>query len=155
MKKSILAVAALALLCGGAGSFTHESSLAAKTRKTTKTKHRGKTSNASLNSIFQSSVGKYPYEINLLKKPVLKARLVKLLGQSRYNTMARYFQTQTPVEFSNWNYYTMGGEQHNMGSTFFEISYNPGADALAVKYVIEGNVRIFAEKRNVNYYWDY
>lgn len=110
---------------------------------------------ASLKSVFQSAIGKYPMDVNLLRKPAMKSRLVKLLGQSRYNTMAKYFEVQVPIEFSNWNYYTWGAQAHMCGYNEFQISYNPEQDALAVKYIWEGNEKVYKEKPSVKAYWDY
>lgn len=44
--------------------------------RSTKTKNASR-SGGSLKSIFQNNVGRYPYDVGLLRKPALKARLVK------------------------------------------------------------------------------
>ena len=122
--------------------------------KTTQATSGKSTSTKSLKSIFQNAIGKYPYEIKLLKKPALKARLVKLMGVSRDNVMCKNFDVQTPVEFSNWNYHTMACQAHNCGGTEFEISYNPETDNLCVRYRVDGEDKFFKEKPG-NAIWDY
>ena len=109
----------------------------------------------SVKTIFQSAIGQYPSDINLLTKPAIKKRLIKLLGQSRYNTMVKNFDVQVPIEFANWNYQTWGAQAHSCGYNEFQISYNPKQDALAVKYIWEGKAKVFKEKPSVNAYWDY
>lgn len=108
----------------------------------------------SLASIFQQSIGKYPYEVKLLERPAVSARLIKLIGERRYRFMVTNFQVETPIEFSNWNYYTTGCQAHNCGTTDFTISYNPKENNLCVKYRENGYEQIFKEKKG-NASWDY
>ena len=111
-------------------------------------------SNQTLKSVFQSNIGKYPTSVRLLDKPALKNRLIRLIGAQKYATMKKYWQVETPIEFSNWNFYTSGFEAHNAGENEFEISYNPETDNLCVKYIIGGRMSIYKEKSG-NAYWDY
>lgn len=124
----------------------------------TKKGNKGRTtisnSNESLKSIFQSSIGKYPYKINLLDKPALKKRLIKLVGEAGYKRIKRYFDVQLPIEFNHWNYHTEGWEAHNWGGNGCLISYNPESDNLCVKIYIDCKAKTYKEKQE-NAYWDY
>lgn len=148
MYKVFFSVIVLAL---ASGLSMPQDCQAAQVSKVTKSAGSGK----SVKSLFQSSIGKYPFDVNMFRNQALKARLVKLIGQSRYNYMVKNFDVQTPVEFENWNYHTMACQAHNCGGVEFELSYNPEEDALAVRYRIDGSDRFFKEKRSVNAIWDY
>ncbi|MBP3299653.1 MAG: hypothetical protein J6L73_08270 [Muribaculaceae bacterium] len=153
MKQSFKILFCSLCLLGGAIGATPAADAASPKAKRTSTARKNTTAQ-SLKSIFQSNIGQYPFEINLLKKPALKNRLVKLMGASRYNYMCNNFDTQTPIEFENWNYHTFACQQHNCGGTEFEISYNPQTDNLCVRYRVNGNEKIFKEKSG-NASWDY
>lgn len=114
-----------------------------------------KSTATSLKTVFKNSIGQYPFDVKLLSKPVLKKRLIALMGSNRYNFMVKNFDVETPIEFSSWNYYTGACQAHNCGTTEFGISYNPEQDALAVRYRVDGRQQIFKEKKSVNAYWDY
>lgn len=144
MKKIAIALMAAFALCAATPVITEAA--APKTSSTV-----GK----SLKTVFQNAIGKYPYDVKLLQNATLKARLVKLMGQSRFNVMSKNFDVETPIEFSSWNYHTTACQAHNCGNTDFEISYNPDSDALAVKYRVNGKLSVFKEKPSVNAIWDY
>ena len=52
----------------------------------------------SLSSFFSKNVGKYPSDINLLEFPLLKTRLIALVGNNNYNFIKTYFQVVTPIK---------------------------------------------------------
>lgn len=73
----------------------------------------------SLSSFFRKNIGKYPSDINLLEFPLLKTRLIALVGNNNYNFIKTYFQVVTPIKLGfnkNPNLYEMtGSEAHNAG----------------------------------------
>lgn len=100
---------------------------------------------ASIKTVFKKSLGNYPYEVKLLTSPALKARLVKLMGQKRYNFMVKNFNVETPVELINGDYRAFACQAHNCGITDFSLNYSPDNDILSVKYNVDGKVTIFTE----------
>lgn len=108
----------------------------------------------SLASVFQASIGKYPADVKLFDRPAVRARFINLMGQRRFDFMVANFEVQTPIEFSNWNYYTSGCQAHNCGTTDFSISYNPEENNLCVIYRENGYEQIFKEKKG-KAHWEY
>lgn len=107
----------------------------------------------SLSSFFSKNVGKYPSDINLLEFPLLKTRLIALVGNNNYNFIKTYFQVVTPIKLGfnkNPNLYEVsGGEEHNCMSNNTTIVYNLQLDNLTVQLIKEGSDPfIFQEKKD-------
>ena len=107
----------------------------------------------SLSSFFSKNVGKYPSDINLLEFPLLKTRLIALVGNNNYNFIKTYFQVVTPIKLGfnkNPNLYEVsGGEEHNCMSNNTTIVYNQQLDNLTVQLIKEGSDSlIFQEKKD-------
>ncbi len=107
----------------------------------------------SLSSFFSKNVGKYPSDINLLEFPLLKTRLIVLVGNNNYNFIKTYFQVVTPIKLGfnkNPNLYEVsGGEEHNCMSNNITIVYNQQLDNLTVQLIKEGSDPfIFQEKKD-------
>jgi hypothetical protein len=107
----------------------------------------------SLSSFFSKNVGKYPSDINLLEFPLLKTRLIALVGNNNYNFIKTYFQVVTPIKLGfnkNPNLYEVsGGEEHNCMSNNTTIVYNQQLDNLTVQLIKEGSDPfIFQEKKD-------
>ena len=107
----------------------------------------------SLSSFFSQNVGKYPSDINLLEFPLLKTRLIALVGNNNYNFIKTYFQVVTPIKIGfnkNPNLYEVsGGEEHNCMSNNTTIVYNQQLDNLTVQLIKEGSDPfIFQEKKD-------
>lgn len=107
----------------------------------------------SLSSFFSKNVGKYPSDINLLEFPLLKTRLIALVGNNNYNFIKTYFQVVTPIKLGfnkNPNLYEVsGGEEHNCMSNNITIVYNQQLDNLTVQLIKEGSDPfIFQEKKD-------
>ena len=107
----------------------------------------------SLSSFFSKNVGKYPSDINLLEFPLLKTRLIALVGNNNYNFIKTYFQVVTPIKIGfnkNPNLYEVsGGEEHNCMSNNTTIVYNQQLDNLTVQLIKEGSdPLIFQEKKD-------
>lgn len=107
----------------------------------------------SLSSFFRKNIGKYPSDINLLEFPLLKTRLIALVGNNNYNFIKTYFQVVTPIKLGfnkNPNLYEMTGfEAHNAGYNDITIVYNQQLDNLTVQLIKEGSdPLIFQEKKD-------
>ena len=107
----------------------------------------------SLSSFFSKNVGKYPSDINLLEFPLLKTRLIALVGNNNYNFIKTYFQVVTPIKLGfnkNPNLYEVsGGEEHNCMSNNTTIVYNQQLDNLTGQLIKEGSDPfIFQEKKD-------
>ena len=107
----------------------------------------------SLSSFFRKNIGKYPSDINLLEFPLLKTRLIALVGNNNYNFIKTYFQVVTPIKLGfnkNPNLYEMTvSEAHNAGYNDITIVYNQQLDNLTVQLIKEGSdPLIFQEKKD-------
>lgn len=107
----------------------------------------------SLSSFFRKNIGKYPSDINLLEFPLLKTRLIALVGNNNYNFIKTYFQVVTPIKLGfnkNPNLYEMtSSEAHNAGYNDITIVYNQQLDNLTVQLIKEGSdPLIFQEKKD-------
>lgn len=99
-----------------------------------------------LDKVFRDALGEYPYDVKLFDNPTLRQRLIRLLGQQRYDMLVEYFQVETPIEYGDGAYHTFGCQAHNCGFTEFEILYYPEDDNLCIRYRIEDNESIFMDK---------
>ena len=50
-----------------------------------------------LDKVFRNALGEYPYDVKLFDNSILRQRLIRLLGQQRYDMLVEYFQVQTPI----------------------------------------------------------
>lgn len=97
---------------------------------------------------LKDSEGKYPDDINLLKREAFKKRLKKLLG-NRYKFLAKYFNVQTPVEFTGGIYTAFGCRAHNCADINFMIAYDFSKDILHVGIREDPQVIIYSENGDI------
>lgn len=100
----------------------------------------------SVANLFKENVGKYPREVNLIANTDMKARLVALLGQERYDFLAANFNTETPIEDKDGVYTAEAGKAHDVAATNFTIAYDSKTNLLSVVYRVDGKDETFSEK---------
>lgn len=113
----------------------------AETPVETNKKHKSE-----LATIFKNAVGEYPYEVKLFGNPVLRQRMIRLLGKRRFDVLIENFEVQTPIEYYSGAYHTFACQAHNCGSTEFEIFYYPYDDNLCIRYRVDDVESIFMDK---------
>ena len=99
---------------------------------------------SSLNSLRKFD-GKYAYEVKLLSNPILKNRLINLIGKKRYNYMKSTWAVEGGISIENEILEAWGCEAHNCDMTNFEIVADLNNDKLYVGYMVEGKSEKFGE----------
>ncbi|MDP1726238.1 MAG: hypothetical protein Q8M15_05600 [Bacteroidota bacterium] len=89
--------------------------------------------------------GKYPYEVKLFDNSILKQRLKKLLGNSRYNFLKETWAVETPMEFANNIFVASGCQAHNCGSTNFIIVVDLTNNVMYAGIREEDKVKTYSE----------
>ncbi|MCL1665570.1 hypothetical protein M2T78_14985 [Elizabethkingia ursingii] len=89
--------------------------------------------------------GKYTYEAKLFNNPVLKSRLIRLIGVEKYTFMKNRWRVEGGISVKNNILIAEGCEQHNCDSTNFIIVIDLERDKLSVGYREEKNVIMFRE----------
>lgn len=97
---------------------------------------------------LKGAEGKYPDDINLLKRNALKKRLKKLLG-SKYKFLIKNFNVQTPIEFTGGIYTTFGCRAHSCADTNFMIAYDFSKDILYAGIREDPQVTIYSESGDI------
>lgn len=97
---------------------------------------------------LKGSEGKYPDDINLLKREALKKRLKKLLG-NRYKFLIKNFNVQTPIEFDGGIYTAFGCRAHNCADTNFMIAYDFSKDILHAGVREAPQVTVYSENGDI------
>ena len=100
----------------------------------------------SVAELFKAGVDKYPRDVDFIENAALKARLVSLIGQERYDYLAENFNTQTPIEEKDGLYTAHACEAHNCDATNFTIVYDAKSNVLSVIYRVDGKDETFTEK---------
>ena len=88
---------------------------------------------------------KYAYEVKLLSNPILKKRLINLIGKKRYNYMKKTWAVEGGISIENDILEAGGCEAHNCNMTNFEIVADLNNDKLYVGYMVEGKIEKFGE----------
>jgi hypothetical protein len=102
------------------------------------------TNNSDNLDFLKSTNGKYPYEIKLLKNPILTQRLKKLIG-NRYNFLKDTWAVENPIEVKDNIFVAYGCQAHNCGSTNFIIIIDFYKDAMYAGIRENDNVKIYSE----------
>ena len=89
--------------------------------------------------------GKYPYHVKLLDNSALAKRLIKLLGNSRYNFLKENWDVETPMEFKNNIFVASACQAHACGYTEFIIVFDFSKNVMYASIREEGNVRTYSE----------
>ncbi|AQW89706.1 hypothetical protein BBD28_03105 [Elizabethkingia anophelis] len=92
--------------------------------------------------------GKYTYEVKLFNNPILKNRLVKLMGIDKYTFMKNTWRVEGGISVKNNILTTEGCEQHNCDSTNFIVVIDLERDILYVGYKVENDIYKFGEEQN-------
>lgn len=94
--------------------------------------------------------GKYPHDLNLFEKGVLKTQLINLLGKEKYNVFLQNMSVQIPIEIINDEYtFITGGAPHSFGYDVACIEIDFVNDKISVGILTEGkDVFYFTEKEN-------
>lgn len=119
------------------------------TETTTETTTQPETATEATDSVaelFKAGVDKYPRDVDFMENAALKARLVALIGQERYDYLAENFNTQTPIEEKDGLYTAHACQAHNCEATNFTIVYDAKSNVLSVIYRVDGKDETFTEK---------
>lgn len=92
--------------------------------------------------------GKYTYEVKLLSNPILKKRIVDLIGVQKYNYMKTTWRVEGGITVENKMFDASGCEQHNCGNTNFIVVVDLEKDILYVGYRVENEIQKFGEDQN-------
>lgn len=103
-----------------------------------------KSEETSLSSLRKFN-GEYPYDVKLLSNPILKKRLISLIGKKRYNYMKATWAVEGGVMVENDILEAGGCEAHNCDMTNFIIVVDLKKDVLYVGYMIEEDIKKFGE----------
>jgi hypothetical protein len=94
--------------------------------------------------------GHDPVEEGVFTDPYLKHRLVKLLGENKYDTLVQVMYDCSPIGFNNDLLYWVGYGKNNPESTGGAIIIDLINDEIYVGYEIGGDIQIFSEADNVD-----
>lgn len=103
-----------------------------------------KTEETSLNSLRKFN-GEYSYDVKLLSSPILKKRLISLIGKKRYEYMKTTWAVEGGIMVENDILEAGGCEAHNCDMTNFIIVVDLKKDILYVGYMVEGEINKFGE----------
>lgn len=92
--------------------------------------------------------GKYPYDVKLLSNPILKKRIVDLIGVQKYNYMKNTWRVEGGIGVENNMFDASGCEQHNCGNTNFIIVVDLEKNILYIGYRVESEILKFGEDQN-------
>ncbi|MCT4318804.1 hypothetical protein [Elizabethkingia anophelis] len=122
-------------------------SLAKINNPTSNVKKNNPQTNTSLTFLKKYS-GKYTYEVKLLNNPILKNRLIRLMGIQKYTFMKNTWRVEGGISVKNNILTAEGCEQHNCDSTNFIIVIDLERDILYVGYKVENDIYKFGEEQN-------
>jgi hypothetical protein len=94
--------------------------------------------------------GHDPKQEGVFTDPYLKHRLIKLMGQDKYDTLVRTMYDCTPIGFNNDLLYWMGYGENNPESTGGAIIIDLANDEIYVGFEIGDKIRVYSEADNVN-----
>lgn len=103
---------------------------------------------ASLEPLLKKWVGKYPYEVKLLKNPELRARLQKLMGRD-FGDMDEHFSVETPMELEGGIFKASACEAHNCGANNYYIFVDVASDNINVYHVEDDKTRTYFESGKI------
>jgi hypothetical protein len=94
--------------------------------------------------------GHDPVTEGVFTDPYLKHRLVKLMGQEKYDTLVRAMYDCSPIGFNNDLLYWVGYGEHNPESTGGAVIIDLLNDEIYVGFEIGDKIRIYSEAGNVD-----
>jgi hypothetical protein len=94
--------------------------------------------------------GHDPKEEGVFTDPYLKQRLIKLMGEDKYDTLVRAMFDCTPIGFNNDLLYWMGYGENNPESTGGAIIIDLVNDEIYVAFEIGNKIRTYSEAGNVD-----
>ena len=93
--------------------------------------------------------GHDPVEEGVLNIPFLKHRLVKMMGEGKYDTLVQIMHECTPIGFNNDVVYWMGYSKENPEATGAAILIDLNEDIIYVGYEFDHIIERFSEAGNV------
>jgi hypothetical protein len=111
-----------------------------------------KAENADLNNMefLKKFNGKYPYEVNLLKNPMVIIRLKKLIGENRYKFLIKTWAVETPIEFANNIFVASACKAHDCPTTNFIIVYDFFNNIMYAGIKEYNNIKTYSEDGSSN-----
>ena len=94
--------------------------------------------------------GHDPIDEGVFTDPYLQHRLIKLMGQDKYDTLVRAMYDCTPIGFNNDLLYWMGYGKNNPESTGGAIIIDLVNDEIYVGFEIGNKIRVYSESENVD-----
>ena len=94
--------------------------------------------------------GHDPVEEGVFTDPYLKHRLIKLLGQGKYDTLVKVMYDCSPIGFNNDLLYWVGYGEDNPETEGGAIIIDLVNDEIYVGYEIGDKARIYSEAENVD-----
>jgi hypothetical protein len=94
--------------------------------------------------------GHDPIEEGVFTDPYLKHRLIKLMGEHKYDTLVRAMYDCSPIGFNNDLLYWVGYGENNPESTGGAIIIDLINDEIYVGFEIGDKIRIYSEAGNVD-----
>jgi hypothetical protein len=94
--------------------------------------------------------GHDPVNEKVLSNPGLKKRLVKLMGQNKYDTLVRSMYDCSPIGFNSDLIYWVGYGENNPESTGGAIIIDLANDEIYVGFEIGDKIRVYSEADNVD-----
>lgn len=103
-----------------------------------------KSEETSLSSLRKFN-GEYPSDVKLLSNPILKKRLINLIGKKRYDYMKTTWAVEGSVMVKNDILEAGGCEAHNCNMTNFIMVIDLKKDILYVGFMVEEEIKMFGE----------
>jgi hypothetical protein len=94
--------------------------------------------------------GHDPKEEGVFTDPYLKHRLIKLMGENKYDTLVRAMYDCSPIGFNNDLLYWVGYGENNPETTGGAIIIDLINDEIYVDFEIGNKIRIYSEAENVD-----
>jgi hypothetical protein len=94
--------------------------------------------------------GHDPVEEGVFTDPYLKHRLIKLMGEDKYDTLVRAMYDCSPIGFNNDLLYWVGYGKNNPESTGGAIIIDLVNDEIYVGFEIGDKIRTYSEAGNVD-----
>ena len=100
--------------------------------------------------VFIPIKGHDPVEEGVFTDPYLQHRLVKLLGQGKYDTLVSVMYDCSPIGFNNDLIYWVGYDRENPEANGGAIIIDLVQDEIYVAYEVNDEIQIFSEANNVD-----
>ncbi len=88
---------------------------------------------------------RYPHDISFLELPLLKPRLLHLLGKEKYAYVKQIWQVETPIEIKDSLFYAWGMEAHSGGDPSAVVMADLNQNLLYVGIRQNGTEKMYAE----------